>query len=398
MGTVNRDRRTSGLTAQAESLRQELVDLRRTIHRNPELGFEESGTNAVVRQFIEQRVPRARFDNIARTGLLVSLPGDGPQVLLRACLDALPIQDTKDVEYASQNPGKGHACGHDGQVARLAGALVLLGAEQHAAGIHALFQPAEEIDEGAQAVLDEGLLEDIRPHIAFGFHGHPALNNGSVGVKSGPLMASITTVRCRVIGREGHAAEPHQSVDAGTAAASLIIDWQTALARRVDPRHSIVLTIGKISSGVAPNVVPGEAELEGTLRVLDPSCYDHVLAILREVARGVESKLGVSTELDFDFVVPAIVNHPEANVLVREATEAVLGADAPVEAAASLGGDDFARFLDRVPGAYFFIGEAVKDREKYGWHDPAYDLDEDSLVSGSAVLAELITAVERKMS
>lgn len=212
---------TSGRSAlpRAEALRQHLVELRRAIHRHPEIGFEESATHALVRRFLEKKVPHATFEKVAKTGLLVSLPGDGPRVLLRACLDALPIQDAKDVDYASRIPGKAHACGHDGQTATLAGALALLGSQHRRVAVYGLFQPAEEIDEGALAVLDEGLIERVKPDIAFGFHGHPDLPAGVIGIKSGPVMASITTMRCRVRGREGHGAEPHLSIDAATAGA-----------------------------------------------------------------------------------------------------------------------------------------------------------------------------------
>jgi amidohydrolase len=206
-------------------------------------------------------------------------------------------------------------------------------------------------------------------------------------VKTGAVMASISTIRCEVTGREGHGAEPHLAGDAVTAAASLVLGWQVALSRRVDPRQPVVLSIGRLSSGVTPNVIPGRAEIEGTLRSLDPTIEDDLRRILSDVARGVEAQTGTSISLSSDLVVPAVVNDPVVTAMVARATVETLGEEAMVEATPTLGGDDFAWFLQRVPGCYLFVGEQQQGRGQYGWHDPSYDLDEDALVYGSAVLA-----------
>lgn len=376
----------SGWLDEATALESELVRLRRAVHRNPELGFEEVRTSALVRSTLERLAPELVCRTVAKTGLLASLPADGPVVLLRACIDALPIEDQKDVEYASAVPGACHACGHDGQIAVLAGALTLLARRSPGVSVHGLFQPAEEIDAGARTAIEEGLLDEIEPDLVLGFHGTPGLGAGQVGVKAGPIMASITTIGCEVVGREGHGAEPHLTADAVTAAASLVLDWQVALGRRTDPRQPVVLSVGKLAAGVTANVIPGRAEILGTLRSLDPAIESELDRIVRDVARGVEARTGTCVALSTDLVVPAVVNDPAAADVVAGAARSVLGEGAVVDATPSLGGDDFSWFLQQETGCYFFIGERQKGRETYGWHDPTYDLDENALVVGSAVL------------
>lgn len=243
-------------------------------------------------------------------------------------------------------------------------------------------------------MVDEGFLEDLRPDLILGFHGHPGLPAGSIGVKPGPIMASITTVRCEVTGREGHGAEPHLAADAATAAAALILDWQVALGRRVDPRQPVVLSVGRLQAGVTPNVVPGRAEIEGTLRSLDPAIEDGLQALLADVARGVEARTGTSVSLSAERVVPAVVNDSAATRLVSDATIETLGPAALVDAVPTLGGDDFAWYLEDAVGCYFFVGERQEGRPEYGWHDPAYDLAETALVYGSAVLASAAARVK----
>ena len=371
----------------AHELASALTDIRRDLHRYPELGFQETRTAAALADGVERLIPAARVRSVAGTGLVASLPGEGPGVLLRACMDALPVQEISDREYRSSIPGVAHACGHDGQMAILIGALALLSWRRGAPPIHGLFQPAEEIDAGAQAIIEAGLIDELSPSVALGFHGHPSLPVGGFGVRNGPVMGSITTLVCDVQGREGHGAEPHLASDALTAAAALVIDWQVALARRVDPRQPVVLSIGKLESGSTPNVVPGTARIEGTLRSLDSSIESHLERILREVATSVELRCGVHVTLSLEMVVPAVVNDASTSQLVADAVEELLGGGALSVVEPTLGGDDFAWILRQVPGCYFFVGERQEDRPQYGWHDPSYDLDDRSLVFGSAALA-----------
>jgi amidohydrolase len=374
----------------AQSLTDELVRIRRAVHRMPELGFEEWQTQNRVIEYVSKVAPAVSCTPIAGSGVLATLAKGPPAVLLRGCLDALPVQEETEAAYASTIEGRSHACGHDGQVAILLGAVALLARTPPGIAVSALFQPAEEIDTGARAAIDAGVLEMVKPVAALGFHGDPRLGAGAFGVGPGPVMASITTIHATVEGRSGHGAEPNLTNDAVTAAASLVLDWQVALARRIDPRQPVVLSIGRIAGGTTPNVIPGRVDIDGTLRSLDPEIEPLLLRILDDVARGVETRTGARVEVRADRVVPAVVNDPAVATIAAEAVQTVFGEGSVVAAEPTLGGDDFAWYLRQVPGCYVFIGERQPDRGPYGWHDPAYDLDEAALPLGAAALAAIV--------
>jgi amidohydrolase len=384
------------LLARARTFEPDLIELRRRLHRRPELGFQEVETRRRVRECIAGHDRSIRFSESDATGLVAHL-GHRPVVALRACLDALPVPDRTGAAYASEVPGMSHACGHDAQAAVLAGATILLAEAAPEAPVLSLFQPAEEIDTGARSVLDSGVLDEAALRTIVGFHGHPALPAGRVGVSAGPVMACITTVRCRIKGNGSHGAEPHLGHDPIASLAALVTDWQVALGRRTDGREAIVLSVGRIAGGTTANVVPDEAELDGTLRYLKPELGPELAEVLFATARGVEARFGTTIELELDQVVPALVNDEAVAALVAGAAAEVVGADAVGPALPSLGGDDFAFLLQRAPGCYFFLGEQQTGRAAYGWHDPAYDLDEASIAIGSAVLAlAALRAVERR--
>ena len=372
-----------------EPLFPELVRLRRELHRYPEIAFEERRTRETARAFCAE-TPGLEFSETAKTGLLAVTAGTapGPTTVLRACLDALPITDEKVVPYASKLSGRCHACGHDAQVAALAGALRVLAEDPPPGRAIGLFQPAEEADTGAQAVLADGALDAYEPDLMIGFHGHPGLAVGQIGVAAGPIMAAITTVRCVVSGRGGHGAEPHMTADPVTAAAQLIVDWQVALGRRTDGRDAVVLSVGRLHAGTASNVIPDRVELDGTLRYLDPGLREPVERTLTDVAHAIEIRTGASVALTFDRAVPALVNDGAAADLVAGVVAETFGGDALVRATPSLGGDDFARYLEAGHrGCYVFVGERQEGRPAYGWHDPDYDLDERSIPIAAALLA-----------
>jgi amidohydrolase len=298
------------------------------------------------------------------------------------------VSEATGADYASTVPGVSHACGHDAQVAALVGAVALLADEGTEVPVGALFQPAEETDDGALAVLDDPASVAFAPTGAvIGVHGHPGLGAGRVAIQAGPVMACITTLRGEVTGQGGHGAEPHRGPDAVTAAASLIVDWQVALGRRTDARAPVVLSIGRIEGGATSNVIPERVVLDGTLRYLDPALRSSLHEVLAGAARGVEARFGVRVALELDEVVPAVVNDPDlARRLATAAADAV-GPESLGEVSPTLGGDDFARYGELAPSCYIFVGERQEGRPPYGWHDPAYDLDERSIAYAAAVLA-----------
>ena len=279
---------------------------------------------------------------------LACWPGLGaePQVVLRACLDALPVEDRTAAEYASEVKGQSHACGHDAQAAVLAGATILVAEESPYAPVLSLFQPAEEIDTGACSVLTSGVVDDRVLTTIVGFHGHPALPAGEIGVSAGPVMACITTLRCRIEGRGSHGAEPHLGSDAISSLAALITDWQVAIGRRTDGRDAVVLSVGRIAAGTTANVVPRRPSSKEHCATCGPSS---ALAwrILQAVSRGVEARFDTTVRLELDEVVPALVNDEAVASLVAEAAAEVLGERAVKPATPSLGGDDFAFLLPR---------------------------------------------------
>ncbi len=385
------DRSSSGsLLGEAQALLDDLTRIRRAVHRVPELGFEEWETQRLIVEEVSRIAPAASCTPLAGSGVLVTLAEGRPAVLLRACIDALPVDEETGAPYASTVAGKSHACGHDGQVALLLGAVALLARAAPPMGVSALFQPAEEVDTGARAAIEAGVLEAVKPDVVLGFHGDPRLDAGTFGVRPGPVMASITTIHALVEGRSGHGAEPHLTDDPVTAAASLLLDWQVALARRVDPRRPVVLSIGRLAGGTTPNVIPGRVEVDGTLRSLDPEVEPGLRTILEGVARGVEARTGTTVHLQADRVVPAVVNDPAVAGVAADAVEDLLGGQALVQAEPTLGGDDFAWYLQHLPGCYVFVGERQQGRSPYGWHDPAYDLDERALPLGAAALAATV--------
>ena len=392
---LQRDAPLHPITRRAFELLPELVELRRELHRRPELGFDEHRAVAAVNDLLGRHLPKLAAVSVGGSGLVAHRHGIVPTVALRACLDALPIDDPKDVAYASTVPGVCHACGHDAQVAAVAGAMVILGHLHPDAPVAALFQPAEEIDQGALAVLaDPGfgtVLGSLRAMI--GIHGHAGLDAGQFGIEPGPVMACITTIVCAVTGTGGHGAEPHLATDAVTAAASLVLDWQVALARRTDPRTSVVLSVGRISGGTTSNVIPERVEIEATLRYLDPSLRETLHDLIEGAAAGVRARFGVGVRVQVAEVVPAVVNDHGMVDLVAGAATDVLGTDWRGHVQPSLGGDDFAFYVTRCRSCYVFVGERQHGREPYGWHNPSYDIDETSIAFAAAMLAAAALAV-----
>jgi amidohydrolase len=376
------------LLQQAVDLLPELTSLRRALHHHPELPFEERASSAATEKLLARLVPGLTFVPVADTGLIAHREGVEPTVLLRACLDALPIDDPKGVSYASRVEGVCHACGHDAQVAEVVGALAILAGNDSAATIGALFQPAEESDLGALAVLGDPTFQALGgPQVFIGIHGHPGLDAGCFSVQPGPVMACITTLRCEVMGRAGHGAEPHHGPDAVTAAASLVVDWQVALARRIDARSPAVLSIGRIVGGTASNVIPETVAIDGTLRYLDPTLREPLTTVLVGTARAIEAQFGVRVDLQLTEAVPSLVNDGALTALISEAASEIVGPERMTRVSESLGGDDFAQYAQQFPAVYIFCGERQPGRPPYGWHDPSYDIDEQAIAYGAAVLA-----------
>lgn len=381
--------RADTLNAKAKDITEELTKLRRQIHRTPELGFEEKMTARVICDKLKALGIKFR-SGVGKTGVvgLIKGRGDGKTVCLRADMDALPVQEENEVPYASQKKGIMHACGHDAHVACLLGAANLLAPlrEQFQGNIKLVFQPAEEIDQGARAVLSDGGFESPRPDAIFGLHVNPELPVGSIGLREGPLMAAIDTIRISMKGKGGHGAMPHKCIDAVVAASALVMNLQTAVSREVDPIQPTVISIGTFHGGQAENTIASQADLTGTVRTLDPKMRQSLPDIVERICQNTAASFGAKVSLDYQQLTPLLVNSPEMVDKVAEASTACLGAKSLVEAPISMVGDDFAFYLKEVPGAYFYLG-ARNVNEVHALHSSCFDIDESALPLGAAILA-----------
>jgi amidohydrolase len=372
----------------------ELSSIRRVLHANPELGRHEFATTALVEGHLERAGLSPKVLE-AGTGLVCDVgSGDGPLVLLRADIDALPLADEKDVPYRSQVAGSCHACGHDVHTAALLGAGLALAAfgDRLPGRVRLVFQPAEEVmPGGALDVIAQGWMEDASA--IFALHCDPALEVGRVGLKSGPITAAADNVDVRLTGPGGHTSRPHNTVDLIHALGTVATGLPDALSRLVDPRAGLCLVWGHVSAGVARNAIPREGVLQGTLRVLDKTAWQNAPDLVRRVVEGLVSPYGARSDVTYERGVPPVVNDPAATALLTAAVTAALGPGAAVPTAQSLGGEDFAWYLDSVPGSMARLGVKPPGLEHpVDLHQGLFDVDEACLAVGVRVLVTAAVA------
>ncbi len=381
----------SDLREAAEEIGPGVVADRRDIHQHPELGYEEKRTAALVAARLRDLGLSVRT-NVGGTGVVGVLRGGKPgkTVLLRADMDALPIQEENQASYASQHPGVMHACGHDAHTAMLLGvARVLADRRAQLAGtVKFMFQPAEEGGAGAQRMIDDGVLDDPPVDAAFGLHVDAERYVGQVSVRPGPSNASSDRFTIVVQGRGGHAARPHRSVDPIVVGAQIVTALQTLVSREVSPIEPAVVTVGSMTAGTTFNVIPDTATIKGTVRAYNEDIRALVQERVGELARGIAAAMRASAEVDYRVGYPVLTNDPEKVELVRSALSEVFGIEAVVDRDPSMGAEDFSFVLQRVPGAFMYVG--VRNP---AWkvprpvHTATFDLDEDALPIGVAALA-----------
>lgn len=377
-----------------------LVELRRYFHQHPELAYDEHNTAAKIAQVLDELgVPYRK--GVGKTGVVASISAKqpGPTVALRSDMDALPLSEANDVPYKSKNPGVMHACGHDGHVTIVLGAIRWLlennWQERGRGKILFLFQPAEEGGAGAKAMLDSGVLAPEDVAAIFAVHMHPELPVGQIGVAQGVSNASSATVRIRLIGRGGHGAHPHLCADPIVAGAYLITELQSIISRSVSPLDSAVLTIGSFHAGTAPNIIPQEARLEGTLRTLHDHTRDLIEKRLKELVAGLEAAYGVSAELCVIPGYPLLVNDLNLVQLCIKESGDLLGAAQVKAETARMGAEDFAYFLEKYPGLLIRLGcRDPQNKYRYGLHSPYFDFDERALDVGVQLFVRLIGKIQ----
>lgn len=380
---------------EAEVLFDEMVRLRRDFHRHPELGFQETRTSGIVAERLEQlglEVQRG----VGQTGVVGLLEGakEGPTVMLRFDMDALPIQEESELPYGSQNPGVMHACGHDAHTSMgLSLAEIWSRHQEQVTGtLKFVFQPAEEGLGGAFAMIADGVLEKPKPDVAFAMHVWNASPVGKVRVVTGPCMASSSVFTLTIQGKGGHGAAPHLATDPILAAAHIVAALQSIVSRNINPQDSVVVSIGQFSAGTTFNVIPDRAELKGTVRSyneqLHRQIYRRVLEMATEMARAFSCKANMETVA----IVPAVNNAPEPTSVVREAATRIMGAE-NVVSRRTMASEDMGFVLDEIPGCYFFVGASNKEKGLTApHHHPKFDFDERAMVSGVAIMAEAVAA------
>jgi amidohydrolase len=370
--------------------RDELVALRRDLHRHPELRYQEHRTAGICAERLAQYGFRVRT-KVGGSGVVGVLEGAGPgqTVLLRADMDALPVEEATGHDFRSTRPGVMHACGHDAHVAIGLGVARRLAASRDTwrGTVKYVFQPAEEGGCGALRMIEQGVLEEPPVDAAFGLHVWNDLEVGTVAVSDGPVMASVDEFHIRIVGQGGHAARPHQAVDPIVCAAHVITAIQTIVSRNASPFENLVVSVTQLDGGTGFNVIPEAVELHGTVRTFGGRVYDQAPERLTTIAKGVAEALGCTATVRYERQSPPLINSPEMTTVLRRAAEAVIGPARLRDGLRTMGGEDFAFFAERVPAAFAFLGIRNEARGITApLHSPRFDLDEGALLVGVAML------------
>jgi amidohydrolase len=371
----------------------ELTEWRRHLHMHPELAYEEVETAAFVAERLRSFGVDEVHEGIGRTGVVAVIRAGASEraIGLRCDMDALPITEATGVAHASRNPGKMHACGHDGHTAMLLGAAKYLAETRNFDGtVYLVFQPAEEGRAGAKAMMDDGLFKRFPVADIYGLHNWPAIPAGTFAMCEGPAMAASDEFKVTIKGRGCHAAMPHYGLDPVPVAAQIVMGLQVIVSRETDPLDNAVLSVTQIHTGHAFNVVPETAELVGTVRTFKAETRDRIEARLGEVAKGIAQSFGLEAEVSFRRGYPPTVNHVREAAIGAAAAALVVGDDKvernpqPV-----MGAEDFAYMLEQVPGSYIWMGTGTADKAAL-LHSPYYDFNDETLPIGVSYWAKLV--------
>lgn len=372
-----------------KDVRDRLVHLRRSIHQEPELAFEEQRTAEKLEAALVA-LGIADVRRVAGTGVVARIRGTekgAPVTAIRGDTDALPIAEETGLPFASKHPGVMHACGHDVHATWAVGAAALLAANPPRGDALIVLQPAEEVGRGATAMIESGALDGASA--IFGGHVDRRFELGQVVADAGPLAASADTFEIAIVGQGAHAARPHEARDPIVAAAAIVTGIQTIVARRLNPATPGVVTVGSISAGNAPNVIPDRAHLRGTIRAVDPVSRQLMIDELRRLSESIGTAHGVIVTVEIPEGTPPLINPENATAIGREAVTRVLGKDALVPLGfLNLAGEDFAYYLERMPGCFLRIGAREAGGPQIPAHSPRFYPAEDSIFVGAAVLAE----------
>jgi hippurate hydrolase len=371
----------------------DMTEWRRHIHAHPETAFEEHQTAAFVAGKLESFGIEIH-QGLAKTGVVGTLKGahgDGPAIALRADMDALDIEEKNEHDYASTNPGKMHACGHDGHTTMLLGAAKYLSETRNFAGtVHFVFQPAEEHAGGGREMVKDGLFDLFPAESVWGMHNFPGQDIGTFGVCVGPAMAAADTIDITLKGQGTHAAFPHLGDDVMTAASHLVTALQTVASRSIDPMESVVVSITQIHAGETYNIIPEEVVLKGTVRSFKKEVQEQAKAAIERIAAGIGTSFGVTVDVGYTYGYPATVNDvAESDFAVDVAADVVGPDNVFTDLAPKMGAEDFSFMLNEKPGCYIWIGNGPGEGGCY-LHNPNYDFNDEALAIGASYWARLV--------
>ena len=376
-----------------EKYLQHMINLRETIHMYPEDGFSEFTTSKIIIEELEKLGIKVQ-KNVAKTGVVGLIEGKypGKTVLLRADMDALKIQEQADVEYKSKIDGMMHACGHDGHVAGLLGAAMILNElkDNLHGNVKLVFQPAEERDGGALPMIEEGVLENPKVDAAFAAHLWGYLNEREVHLKEGAMMASPDIFNIKVIGKGGHGAVPQEAIDPIVITCQIVNSLQTIVSRKINPLDPVVITCGRIQGGDCHNVIPNEVELEGTIRTFNEETRNWVPKVMEDLIRGITTSQGAAYEFKYEPKYPALINDKYMTSFAKESLKKVVGEENVFDLKEpNMGGEDFAYFAQKVPSAFIFVGIANNKSEPVIHHNPYFKWDSKNV----GILAQSLSQI-----
>lgn len=374
---------------EAKAIEKDIIGWRRDFHKHPELSFEEVRTAGIISDHLTKLGIEHRT-GLGKTGIVGYLhgKGEGPVIMLRFDIDALPIPQESDLEYASIYPGKLHGCGHDGHAAIGMGVASVLAAntDSFKGTIMLVFQPAEEVATGAQAMVDDGALDPM-PDMAFGVHVHSKTDKGIIKLEPGPILSAADMFKFTVFGKGGHGAEPHDTIDPIVITAQIINNIQTIVSRNVNPLDVAVVSIGSIHAGDAPNVIVDSCTVSGNIRTYLPETREMVHKRIQEIVDMVARSNGATSKFELIYGVPATVNDPAITEEIYPLLEKLVGAENISKDERATPSEDMSIFLQKAPGAYMVLGAGGDDFPPH--HNPKFCWDDSVLPTGVAILCEI---------
>jgi amidohydrolase len=377
-----------------EKYTEEFTSVRREFHMIPELGFKEFKTTEGIVKYLEHLDIKVKtFNDLTGAVGMLEVNEKYKTIGIRADIDGLPIYEKTGLEYTSKNNGMMHACGHDGHIAIALGTAKILTMLKDTLKVNVkfIFQPAEETTQGAEKIIENHALENPKLDAIFGLHIIPGMESGSIGLKEGPIMAAADKFEITIKGKGGHGAMPHKTIDPIVIAGDIISSFQKVISREVDPLDSAVISIGIINAGTAFNIIPEEVHMAGTVRTFDPYNREHIKNRINEFLEGITRGYGGSYSLKYTYGIPAVRNDSKITKKIKKILEHSIGQEAVVEAQPTMGSEDFALFLQQVPGSFIFLGSNNQNEGVVNsLHHPEYTIDEKVISVGVRAFCEII--------